>query len=536
MKRMRLCLLFFCLTLVVGCASDGAAIAPEPTVAETPSPAPAASAPPPVPTSEPAPSPKPILPVVSPEIEQGGRVTHALVNGHWVYMREGDLSVYALPLDAPTDQEPTVLLEENGFPFFLVWKNAIYVFANPETGVPPMRGILIEVPGGERRVFDMRQSEFYYPSLVKGDYAYGAGEEGVRRINLETGETQTVREGEVLFAASARYLSTYDGYALTDGPAEWGVTLPGGTSYCALGDGLLLRAANRILYVDGDSARLLFAFEEGVTVFVDSFYEASYTPEYVVCRTEGETDALGNEWQGTFLIGRDGLVPMDEDALTDRPASHEGSAVFCEGLTDRGLVPMDDYPLCDELMRTLVAANNHARGGEQVGEAWIERAAWELEYERYVSILASGEQGQPLWARTFVEPYGNMGAFVPSFRCRDMFYVIAGNTLWALDPATGTALWSVDGVGIQNSWAFGPDDTLYICGLYGPMMMAISPDGEILWDVQAMDGETVLWYPRNVRIENDQIIVDMDTPDRDSPHTVRYEYDGTYEVELASPS
>lgn len=95
--------------------------------------------------------------------------------------------------------------------------------------------------------------------------------------------------------------------------------------------------------------------------------------------------------------------------------------------------------------------------------------------------------------------------------------------LAAIDPATGTVAWTLDSatlnLGASQAHANDEDGTLYVGGYYGPDPVAISINGEVLWQSDA--GEDAVWLV-NIRVEDNEIVAEYDAPDDDGLGEVRY--------------
>lgn len=94
----------------------------------------------------------------------------------------------------------------------------------------------------------------------------------------------------------------------------------------------------------------------------------------------------------------------------------------------------------------------------------------------------------------------------------------------AIDIRTGELEWTVEhaqvDVGASQSHALANDGTLYVGGYYGPDPVAISADGEVLWQSDAGEGATWLY---EICVEEDEIVGEYDAPDDDSYEWVRFD-------------
>lgn len=106
--------------------------------------------------------------------------------------------------------------------------------------------------------------------------------------------------------------------------------------------------------------------------------------------------------------------------------------------------------------------------------------------------------GSELWKRVFQSPYSTeldcTDAFMAGTAAEPMVLVhVSGVGLTALDLYTGQEKWTlcedVVSLGGSLSCAVAEDGTVYLGGYYGPDPVAISADGEVLWQSSAVYGE-----------------------------------------------
>ena len=106
--------------------------------------------------------------------------------------------------------------------------------------------------------------------------------------------------------------------------------------------------------------------------------------------------------------------------------------------------------------------------------------------------------GSELWKRVFQSPYATeldcTDAFVGGTAVETTVLVhVSGVGLTALDLYTGQEKWTlgedVVSLGGSLSCAVGEDGTMYLGGYYGPDPVAISVDGEVLWQSSSVYGE-----------------------------------------------
>ena len=113
-----------------------------------------------------------------------------------------------------------------------------------------------------------------------------------------------------------------------------------------------------------------------------------------------------------------------------------------------------------------------------------------------ITCLNAG--GSECWRRRFESPYSTeldcTDAFVGGTAVEPMVLVhVSGVGLTALDLYTGQEKWTLSNevldLGGSLSCAVGEDGTMYLGGYYGPDPVAISVDGEVLWQSSSVYGE-----------------------------------------------
>ena len=130
--------------------------------------------------------------------------------------------------------------------------------------------------------------------------------------------------------------------------------------------------------------------------------------------------------------------------------------------------------------RTIIAERSYAGSGEVMELACLDA------------------NGSELWKRVFQSPYSTeldcTDAFVAGTAAEPTVLVhVSGVGLTALDLYTGQEKWTlgedVVSLGGSLSCAVAADGTMYIGGYYGPDPVAISVDGEVLWQSSSVYGE-----------------------------------------------
>lgn len=88
--------------------------------------------------------------------------------------------------------------------------------------------------------------------------------------------------------------------------------------------------------------------------------------------------------------------------------------------------------------------------------------------------------------------------------------------LIAIEMSTGRPRWTLEhsdiDLGAGQTSAVGEDGTLYVGGYYGPSPVAISKDGQVLWQSDA--GYDAVWLC-GLHVEGDTLVADYDAPDGD---------------------
>ena len=130
--------------------------------------------------------------------------------------------------------------------------------------------------------------------------------------------------------------------------------------------------------------------------------------------------------------------------------------------------------------RTIIAERSYAGSGEVMELACLDA------------------NGSELWKRVFQSPYATeldcTDAFVAGTAAEPTVLVhVSGVGLTALNLYTGQEKWTLSNevvdLGGSLSCAVAADGTMYLGGYYGPDPVAISVDGEVLWQSSSAYGE-----------------------------------------------
>ncbi|MBQ7033376.1 MAG: PQQ-binding-like beta-propeller repeat protein [Clostridia bacterium] len=111
----------------------------------------------------------------------------------------------------------------------------------------------------------------------------------------------------------------------------------------------------------------------------------------------------------------------------------------------------------------------------------LERKQGPNEYEVF-GVIKAYQNGSVLWE--FTTPAGPMtelSVLSDIYRNGNAVYLSAHGSFYALDVFTGELKWKVNDVGASNSIVFDAYGNVYISGYYGPNVMAVSSNGNLLY-------------------------------------------------------
>lgn len=93
----------------------------------------------------------------------------------------------------------------------------------------------------------------------------------------------------------------------------------------------------------------------------------------------------------------------------------------------------------------------------------------------------------------------------------DTVYLADDQTIKAFALADGNLIWeNADFDGANPAHVFDDSGNLYICGYYGPDLLAIDPEGKTLTHISSFTEEA--WWPSYMRIEGDYLYIFMEEP------------------------
>ena len=172
--------------------------------------------------------------------------------------------------------------------------------------------------------------------------------------------------------------------------------------------------------------------------------------------------------------------------------------------------------------RTIIAERSYSDSGE------------------IMEVVCLDAGGGECWERRFESPYATeldcTDAFVGGTAEDPMVLVhVSGVGLSALDLYTGQERWTlgedVVSLGGSLSHAVGADGTMYIGGYYGPDPVAISADGEVLWQSSSVYGEgdgypMEFWWLYALELGPDGLTATYDMSADERAGQVLYSLDG----------
>ncbi|MGI5898704.1 MAG: hypothetical protein ACOX8S_02140 [Christensenellales bacterium] len=227
------------------------------------------------------------------------------------------------------------------------------------------------------------------------------------------------------------------------------------------------------------------------------------------------------------------------DAIITSPAPEPTAESSAPEPTPSRATPSDSPPDSDDAgQEEGVCAVDFAGQGKKMGDFWVFQSFdGGLVGEEYffVSLIHVGnEAGELLWSLDITAPITELLTISDAFPCRDMLYIQVDGDLFAYDMLTGEERFVAPGVGASISYGFGPDDILYISGYYGPLLTAVSPEGEMLWRIESaqLDDLDFVW-PQQVEVLEDNIKV-LGESDSE-PLLLISDFSGNYSVEKKYP-
>lgn len=223
------------------------------------------------------------------------------------------------------------------------------------------------------------------------------------------------------------------------------------------------------------------------------------------------------------------MIPLD--ATVEKCAWFTPEFIRCEYEGLVGYV-LADY-LADVAPEDNLQLSGHFVSSETVGGYTVVASRdYAMDGEVMYLVCVDG-QGEMVWTRTlrcgFATELTGTEAFLGGTAERPLMLAYnAGEGLYALDFFTGEEQWLVpkDAVDLGGSLshAVAEDGTVYIGGYYGPDPVAISVDGELLW--QSASTHDAYWM-YDIAIEEDCIIAAYTCIDEhEASGRIGYGFDG----------
>jgi hypothetical protein len=197
--------------------------------------------------------------------------------------------------------------------------------------------------------------------------------------------------------------------------------------------------------------------------------------------------------------------------------------------------PVSPSPEYEEAL----CAVDFAGQGKRMGDVWVFQSFDEGlvgdEYLHVSLIHVGNEAGELLWSLDLQAPVTELDTISEVFPCRDMLYIQIQGNLQAYDMLTGRERFVIPGVGASISYGFGPDDILYISGYYGPLLTAVSPEGETLFRIDSaqLDEEVQFIWPHQVEVIDGMVQVLGEGDGQ--PLLLISDFSGNYTVEKKYP-
>lgn len=130
-------------------------------------------------------------------------------------------------------------------------------------------------------------------------------------------------------------------------------------------------------------------------------------------------------------------------------------------------------------------------------------------YKETATIFAQDKDGNTLWSRE-TESYdvAQLESFTELGKKDTKYYYTEGGTLVALDVETGVVLWkNKDFGGYSVRYVFS-DNSIYLCGFFGPDFFEVSYDGYTLKRIETINED--YWYTSKIEELNGKIAVTFD--------------------------
>lgn len=150
-------------------------------------------------------------------------------------------------------------------------------------------------------------------------------------------------------------------------------------------------------------------------------------------------------------------------------------------------------------------------------------------YQYKSTLKAYSKSGKLIWSFTTKYcPLTELDSISSYFVHGNMVYIAADGILYALNKNTGKVKWkSKDSVGAGISYTFSKDGTIYLCGYYGPDIIAINKKGKTLWKQGNASGGKYFW-PYKITLQKNKIKITYEggEPNKEGPFYGYVSYDG----------
>lgn len=126
------------------------------------------------------------------------------------------------------------------------------------------------------------------------------------------------------------------------------------------------------------------------------------------------------------------------------------------------------------------------------------------------TIYAQDKEGNTIWSReTGAYDAAQLESFSEIGKKDDKYFYTEGGTVVALDLETGVVLWrNKDFEGYSVRYVFG-ENSMYLCGLFGPDFFEVSYDGATVKRIDTIDEN--YWHAVKIEDANEKIAVTFES-------------------------
>ncbi len=131
-------------------------------------------------------------------------------------------------------------------------------------------------------------------------------------------------------------------------------------------------------------------------------------------------------------------------------------------------------------------------------------------YKETATIFAQDKEGNTIWSReTGAYDVAQLESFTEIGKNGSKYYYTEGGTVVALDIETGTVAWkNSDFGGYSVRYVFG-DNSMYLCGFFGPDFFEVSYDGTTVKRIETINEN--YWHTKDIKDAGDKIAVTFDS-------------------------